>query len=81
MEPASAVAGIIGLAALVLETTLKIRELCHGYSSAEGDVSRVLDSLQSLQNLLEETKRIANSPPVVQSTTALTRTRSVFAII
>lgn len=75
MDGASAVAGLIGLAALVLDTTLKVRSLCKAYSAAQEEIDRVSAALQSLQDLLEETQRLAGTPAVVEATTHLTRTR------
>jgi hypothetical protein len=77
MDGASAVAGLIGLAALVLHTTLKIRSICEGYSAAQEDIEGVSRALQSLQDLLEETQRLAGNPAVVKASTVLTRTRYV----
>lgn len=75
MDGASAIAGLISLAALVLQTTLQIRGICEEYSSAKEDVDRVSDAIQSLQNLLQETQRLAETPEVFGATAPLTRTR------
>ncbi|KAE9371963.1 hypothetical protein N431DRAFT_456722 [Stipitochalara longipes BDJ] len=75
MDGASAIAGIIGLAALVLQTTLQVRTICEEYSTAKEDVNRVSEALQSLQNLLEETQRLAGTPEIVNATVPLTRSR------
>lgn len=77
MDPASAVAGLIGLAALVIDTTIKIRELYRSYSEAQEDISRVLSSLQTLEDLVQESRRLAGDDQIVKSSTLLTRTRSV----
>lgn len=75
MDPASAVAGLLGLAALVRQTTVKLRGLCQDYATAKEDVERVSASLQTLQDLLEETARLINDPSIIRATTMLTRSR------
>lgn len=78
METAAAFAGVLGLAGLAAQaitTTIQIRDLCASYAAAEEEIEGVSKSLEDLQNLMEETKRLAESPSVVQATTLLTRTR------
>ena len=75
MDPASAVAGLIGLAALVLQTAVTLKGLCQDYASAEGDVQRILASLQTLEDLLEEATRLIKEPSIIGATTLLTRSR------
>jgi hypothetical protein len=75
MDPASAVAGLIGLAAFVLKTTSQLRGLCQNYASASEDVGRVSSSLQTLQGLLEEATRLMREPSIIKATTMLTRSR------
>jgi hypothetical protein len=75
MDPASAVAGLIGLAALVMQTTAKLRGLCQDHATAKEDAERVSASLQTLQDLLEETTRLINEPSIIRATTMLTRSR------
>jgi hypothetical protein len=75
MDPASSVAGIIGLAALVVQTTVQLRWLCQNYATAIEDVERVSSSLQTLLDLLEEATRLMNDPSIINSTTMLTRSR------
>jgi hypothetical protein len=75
MDPASAVAGLLGLATLVLQTTVQLRGLCQDYASADEDVSRVSSSLQTLQDLLKEAARLMEDPSITKVTTTLTRSR------
>jgi hypothetical protein len=75
MDPASAVAGIISLAALTIQTTSKILTLCKGYLAAKEDIEKTIGSLQALQDLLEETHSLAKSEPFLRATTPLTRDR------
>jgi hypothetical protein len=75
MDAASSVAGLIGLAALVAQTTVQLRWLCQNYASAIEDVERVSSSLQTLQDLLEEATRLVKDPSIISATSMLTRSR------
>jgi len=75
MDPASAVAGLLGLTALVVQTTVKFRGLCQDYASADEDVSRVSSSLQTLQDLLEEATRLMRDTSITRVTAMLMRSR------
>lgn len=75
MDPASSVAGLIGLAALVVQSAVQLRWLCQNYATAREDIGRVSASLQTLQDLLEEATRLINDPSIINATTMLTRSR------
>lgn len=75
MDLASAAAGLVGLAAFILQTTATLRALCQDYATASDDLGRVSSSLQTLQDLLREATRLLSDSSVTRVTTMLTRSR------
>ena len=75
MDLASAVAGLVGLTALILQTTATLRGICQDYATASDDLGRVSSLLQTLEDLLREANRLLSDSSVVRVTTMLTRSR------